>query len=632
MSGLSLQICVIGAGPRGLSVLERICANVVACVPADQRVRVYLVDPYVHQGGRVWRSDQDPEFLMNTVAGQVTMFLDESVECAGPVVPGPSLYEWAQLAELPEEFQREASELGPNSYASRAIYGHYLSWTLRYLMRVVPADLRIETVAATAVDVIDLDDGTQSVLLADGRTITGLDGVVLAQGHVGVTPTTQEQALAEFAADTGARYVPPSNPADVELDFLAPGEPVILRGLGLNFFDYMAMLTIGRGGQFRRSDVDGRLVYHPSGREPSMIAGSRRGIPYHARGENQKGAFGRHVPYFLNPELIAELRGKQVSFRADLWWVIDAEVRAVYYATLIGERDGTDHAERFLTGFRRLEPAGGHAIPLASKVSEEERALLDRFAIPAEHRWDWTLVANPCRHETFRDGAEFAAWLVSYLHNDVREARRGNVHSALKAALDVLRDLRNEIRLIVDHCGVSGDSYRDELERWYMPLNAFLSIGPPVQRVEQMVALIECGVLRVLGPGMSVRTGPDGFHAASATIPGDTATARVLVEARLQEPDIRRTTDALIRATLARGDARAHRIPNADGTHYETGGLAVTQRPFRLIRRSGRPHPRRFAFGVPTETVHWLTAAGIRPGVNSVILGDADAIARSNLL
>jgi len=34
---------------------------------------------------------------------------------------------------------------------------------------------------------------------------------------------------------------------------------------------------------------------------------------------------------------------------------------------------------------------------------------------------------------------------------------------------------------------------------------------------------------------------------------------------------------------------------------------------------------------VPTESVHWVTAAGIRPGVNSVILGDADAIARSSL-
>jgi hypothetical protein len=64
---------------------------------------------------------------------------------------------------------------------------------------------------------------------------------------------------------------------------------------------------------------------------------------------------------------------------------------------------------------------------------------------------------------------------------------------------------------------------------------------------------------------------------------------------------------------------------------HETGGLAVTRRPYRLLDADGRAHPRRFAYGVPTESVHWVTAAGVRPGVNSVILGDSDAIARSVL-
>lgn len=57
----------------------------------------------------------------------------------------------------------------------------------------------------------------------------------------------------------------------------------------------------------------------------------------------------------------------------------------------------------------------------------------------------------------------------------------------------------------------------------------------------------------------------------------------------------------------------------------------MTQRPYHLVDANGCPHPRRFAFGVPTETVHWITAAGIRPGVNSVILSDADAVARASL-
>ena len=62
----------------------------------------------------------------------------------------------------------------------------------------------------------------------------------------------------------------PANPADVDLSHLEPGEPVLLRGLGLNFFDYMALLSVGRGGEFVTED--GTLSYRPSGREPRMFA------------------------------------------------------------------------------------------------------------------------------------------------------------------------------------------------------------------------------------------------------------------------------------------------------------------------------------------------------------------------
>lgn len=57
----------------------------------------------------------------------------------------------------------------------------------------------------------------------------------------------------------------------------------------------------------------------------------------------------------------------------------------------------------------------------------------------------------------------------------------------------------------------------------------------------------------------------------------------------------------------------------------------MTTRPYRLVDATGRTHPRRFAYGVPTESVHWVTAAGIRPGVGSVTLEDSDAIAHAVL-
>jgi hypothetical protein len=265
--------------------------------------------------------------------------------------------------------------------------------------------------------------------------------------------------------------------------------------------------------------------------------------------------------------------------------------------------------------------------------SAAEEQLLTEYGLAAD-KWDWYRIARPYGERRFATTPDFHRWLLDYLSDDVREARRGNVHGAVKAALDVLRDLRNEIRLVVDHGGLSGDSYRDQLQRWYTPLNAFLSIGPPASRIEEMTALIEAGVLTVLGPDIVVEchADPHQFVASSAVVPGSAYPATALIEARLPDIDLRRTRDPLLRNLLARDECVTHRIPNRDGGYYETGGLAVTQRPYRLLDGTRRPHQRRFAFGVPTETVHWVTAAGIRPGVNSVILGDADAVARESLV
>ena len=149
MSGFGdpMRVCVVGAGPRGLSVVERLSAN------AGERGRglvVHLVDPHVGTGGRVWSTEQPPSMLMNTVASQVSMFTDESVECEGPVARGPSLYEWARMLPLLEAFDHypqpvlaEARELGPNSYPTRAFCGHYYNWVLRKLIGTAPPGVRI---------------------------------------------------------------------------------------------------------------------------------------------------------------------------------------------------------------------------------------------------------------------------------------------------------------------------------------------------------------------------------------------------------------------------------------------------------------------------------------------------------
>ncbi|KAL2280865.1 hypothetical protein FJTKL_12177 [Diaporthe vaccinii] len=607
------QVAIVGAGPRGSSTLERLCASAKDFLAPGSRLTVHVVDPSPPGAGRVWRTDQPQVLLMNTVASQISLYTDESVTIEGPIRPGPSLHEWAvSVGGVPE--------LGPDDYPTRALYGRYLEWVFRETVRNAPEGIEVEVHAARAVRLDDGPGGSQVLSLSNGRALYGLAAVMLAHGHLPLLQSPEELRLATHAAKHNLRYIAPSNPADVELSVIAPGEPVFLRGLGLNFFDYMAQLTMGRGGRFTRTP-SGSLQFHPSGSEPRMFAGSRRGIPYQSRGANAKGPYGRHWPLLLTDDVIAAFRkrsesGNPPDFLAEVWPIIAKEVETVYYRCLL-KREGKEHAgfqERYL------------AVPYASP---QEAEMLDEFGVPQEKRWSWDRISKPQGKRTFASADEWRDWLKTYLRQDAEEAALNNVDGPLKAALDVLRDLRNEVRQVVDHAGLGGASRRDHLDGWYTPLNGFLSIGPPQQRIEQMVALMEAGILQVLGPRPEVREvrGADGgWLVRSPAVPGEAVRVTTLIEARLAEPNLARTADELLSHLLRTSQCRAHTL---DG--YDTGGLDVTESPYHIIDAWGRPHARRFAVGVPTEGVHWVTAAGVRPGVNSVTLQDNDAMARAAL-
>lgn len=116
--------------------------------------------------------------------------------------------------------------------------------------------------------------------------------------------------------------------------------------------------------------------------------------------------------------------------------------------------------------------------------------------------------------------------------------------AAVKAAMDVLRDLRNEVRMVLDYGGVTASSYARDVDGWYTPANAFLSIGPPVERMEQLVALIE---------------------------------------ARLPEPDNRSAHDELTHRLRGRGEIRSFVMTDPDGGRRETGGLEVDPGTHRVV-------------------------------------------------
>ena len=75
-----------------------------------------------------------------------------------------------------------------------------------------------------------------------------------------------------------------------------------------------------------------------------MYAGSRRGIPYHARGDNAKGPYGRHMPLVLSEKMIQDFQkriesGEALDFRREVWPLVAKEVETVYYEALVRSRE-----------------------------------------------------------------------------------------------------------------------------------------------------------------------------------------------------------------------------------------------------------------------------------------------------
>ncbi len=69
--------------------------------------------------------------------------------------------------------------------------------------------------------------------------------------------------------------------------------------MGLAFVDLLVLLMEGRGGRFEDTP-DGGLAYLPSGAEPRIWAGSRRGVPYHSKISSHAARRTRRGPALLH--------------------------------------------------------------------------------------------------------------------------------------------------------------------------------------------------------------------------------------------------------------------------------------------------------------------------------------------
>ena len=559
------SVAIIGVGSRGIGVLERI-VSLSRLARAPEPIRVELIDPRC-DGAGVHATDQPDYLLLNTTAGQVSLFPDHNTVGADVSLTGPSLLEWAirrglRIAADGFTVGRAGRPIRSTDFLPRRVLGEYLGWVLDEIVSRAPAIVSIRRHRSEAVDLTPTPEGDLLVRLADG------DEVRVAQAFL----TTGYTGNTDRRAAPGLLPGPYALPG--VLDPVRPGQTLAVSGFGLSAMDVMSACTVGRGGRFE-PDGDG-VRYVPSGREPRLVFLSRSGVPCRARAKVVE--FGpKYQPLVFTESAVDALRaerGRALDMAGDVLPLVFTEMRIAYHRR-VAAMAGPD-AER----------------ELSVRLSTEDiSAVLDDLD-RTTGGFDPAATFHGATGMLLDDAGAYEKWFADVVAADLAEGRRGLARSPVKSAVDILRDQRDLFRSVCDYGGLTPRSLEEFTESVVPAINRAV-VGPQFERHEELLALITAGVARVpFGPAPVTTPLADGRWRITSTTLAEPYSCDVdwLVPAQTPLPAVAASASPLLTSLRRKGLIRPVRpdsrlVPgiDIDPDHHPLTADGVPERRIRLL-------------------------------------------------
>ncbi|WP_245802168.1 FAD/NAD(P)-binding protein [Corynebacterium pacaense] len=638
MSSQSADIAIVGIGPRGISIIERIAAA-LRSAPAGN-LTLHLIEDSEVGAGRIWRTDQTRTLCMNTYAGAVTLFTEPGSSVHAPVVEGPTQYEWIRMARgdapddiapaavelfeafppatsLVEDFTPEIARSLPWSNPSRALYGAYLRWVLDVALALLPEWVEVVIHRSRAVGL--RGEGDRDIITLDDATEVTADTTILAVGWQTPAPNAEEEELAEAVErHPELVWVRPGNPVEQNAADIPEGAHVLVRGLGMGFFDIMALCTINRGGIFHEDPrTRSGLRYEPSGREPHFLISSRRGYPYLPKSEY--GSLPPAAKLSRLHAVIAELGSASptpagIDYDTQVWPAVARDAHEAFYTTLARVRP-----EAIITSLDQIvgvidsTPVDGIPLALAAHSTEV-------FDL---HAWEHPL-------EGVREPVEvLTARIASSLAVDIANAVEA-WDSPLKSALWSISASRKPSSIL----GAGGRfTYESRRNRFaaVMSIGQMVGSGPPLFRTRELLALVDAGFASFAGadPQLSVQDIGDGavWRITTPTTGEQPFQSTVLVDAWMHNPDARCPRDPLALSLEEAGRTRPFCHHTADGTAAPSGSPEVDPGTRRIVHADGGIDPRVHLIGIPTYAQMADTTISPMPGTDPLMLQETDRTA-----
>ena len=577
------EFAIVGLGSWGLCVLER---TVSRARHLGTPVRVHVIEPG-QLGGGVYSAAQPDYLLLNNPCGQLSLYAAPDGSEDPRYALG--LYDWAlQQGYRRVGYEYKIGTVGETilatDYLPRRLMGEYLAWFYEALISDAPSNLEVVRHYVAATDISSELGGRESVSLSDGSKLT-VDHVVLTSGH-----TFNEERP---GSSSEVHYLRPY-PVEYFDDAISAGEPVAIAGVGLVGYDLITALTIGRGGKY--ADVGDRKRYVPSGREPEIFLYSRSGVPYCAKSAHGVDPTGDYQPIVCTPEAFKEMTNpsgsplrRRVDFRNDLLPLLFAEMQVRYYVHSALRRSGVSASLLIRDQLQTSWVAG--TFPRAIDRLESIYGPFDPASV---------VFADDGSRFTSR--STYESHVYQMIESDLNDALMEG-GSPVKAAQEVTRILRDQMRAVIEYGGLSMRSFIDFQSNIRGRINR-IEAGPPPLRSQELLGLLDAGVVQMpFGPHPEVAATDGGKTLIRSTMFSESmeATVNHVIRGHLDLPSLARSSSLLLTRLYSKG--RLTQFSYGDTT---VGSVAISEN-FHPYDAEGRLQSSHSLLGVLTEGVRYFT-------------------------
>ncbi|WP_299010678.1 FAD/NAD(P)-binding protein [uncultured Shewanella sp.] len=621
------DIGIIGVGPAGLSILQRLLSRAKALpYKPNQKIRIALFEP--NPPGTGVHSPTQSHFLsLHSTAIQADLFpqseyfihhgyqLKEDINS----INGLNFFQWCREQKIKlNEFNQvvarngqwvqgeacnAAREVAKTDYLPRYLVGEYLAYCYKILMNAAPENVECELFSFLVNDLeLSGTSDYQGFIVVDEKKNIQLKSLILTLGYTGKRRLDEKKG-SRSKNEIHIHYPLPS------LEHIKENETVVIEGMDLCALDILSMLTLGRGGKIKLKSEPLTAQYVPSGLEPRIILFSRSGLLLRSRPEITKDLIGYQTLLFT-PEHMRRLthhRNHQLDFQRDIYPIICLEMRAIYILTKVNSVKA-----QYAKTFVELASLNDNLAQFTSYLV----GLENKYGAFAIDEYLLTALPSSLSKKNYQD------WCQDFLQQDIQMSIQG-ILNPVKAALEVWHYIVPQLRILVEFERLSPSSKMAFFTSWYSIIKRTLG-GPEMIRNLLLLETMKAGVVQIKRGSLSRRLDiSQPLHLM--TLENEKYPIDYLVHAHLPNSGAQNTDSSVLRCLIQLG------MIHTENLNYAGMDCLPINRQFRLISAKNKPNENIWVLGPGLEGITYLNHHLPSTAKTSMDFINADSIAKQAL-